>query len=102
MATVGQSLSQTITQLTDVIDALPDGPQRDKLIGQQKALARELQALIDKTVAADTEEYLSATAALDKANSALVTARTDIQNVAQTITAVAQAVEAVAALAASL
>ncbi len=102
MATVGENLSQAISELTDTIEQLPDGKRRDKLIEQQKALAAELQALIDKNVKADTIEYRKATAALEKANDSLVAARADIRNVAATIDAVAQAVEAVAALAASL
>lgn len=102
MPTLGQNLSQAISQLTDMIDRLPDGPKRDALIKQQKALAGELQALIDKNVPADTVAYRDATAALEKANDSLVAARANIKKVAETIDAIAQAVEAVAALAASL
>src|SRR5207249_1063092 len=47
MATLGEGLSQAISELTDVIDELDDGVQRDKLIEQQKALAAKLQVLID-------------------------------------------------------
>lgn len=102
MPTLGQNLSEAISQLADVIDRLPDGRKRDDLIKQQKALAAELQALIDKNVPADTVVYRDATAALEKANDSLAAARADIKKIAETIDAIAQAVEAVAALAASL
>jgi len=102
MSIVDQNLPQTISQLTDLIDDLPDGPQRDELIRQQRVLGRQLQTLINRNVREDTSRYLAATAALEKTNAALVSARADIRKVAETITAVAQAVEAIAALAASL
>ena len=102
MPTLGKNLSQTIRELTDIIDRLPDGPNRNKLIKQQKALAAELETLIDENVRNDTEVYRSATAALEKANKSLVAARASIKKVAEIIDAIAEAVEAVAELAASL
>jgi methyl-accepting chemotaxis protein len=102
MPSLGKTLSQTIRKLTDTIEALPDGANRNKLIKQQKALAAELVTLIDENVEADTEEYRNATAALEAANKSLAKARVSIRKIAETIDAVAEAVEAVAELAASL
>jgi multidrug efflux pump subunit AcrA (membrane-fusion protein) len=102
MPTVGTSLSQLIGNLTDLIDGLDDGDQRNQLIAQQKQLAARLQKLIDKNVATDTAEYKKATAALDGANTSLVAARQDVQKVAETITRIAEVIGALGELAASL
>jgi multidrug efflux pump subunit AcrA (membrane-fusion protein) len=100
--TVGESLSTTIGNLTDLIHALPDSPQRDALIAQQRTLINQLQALIDNTVPDDTAQYRAATASLQTANAALVAARQDIAKVAQVITTIAQVVGVIGELAASV
>jgi hypothetical protein len=100
--TVGQSLSKTISSLTDLIRALPDGAQRDRLVQQQNDLIDQLQALIDNVVPQDTDKYRAATAALEKVNTSLVAARQNIANVARTISQIAEVVGIVGELAASV
>ena len=102
MATLGESLSQAISDITDVIEELDDGPKRNQLIKQQKALIRQLRVLIDKNVRADTAEYVKATTALEGANESLVAARQDIQKVAETISKIAEVIGALGELAANL
>ena len=102
MATLGTSLARLISNLTDLIEELDDGPRRNRLIKQQKALAMRLQKLIDKNVRTDTPVYKNATAALDEANDSLVAAREDIQETAETITKIAEVIGALGELAANL
>ena len=102
MPTLGEGLAGAIDKLTDLIEALDDGPQRDRLIVQQKDMIRKLHVLIDENVRRDTAEYVKATAALETANQSLVAARQDIAKVAQTIQKVAEVIDALAQLAASM
>jgi hypothetical protein len=100
--TVGQSLPKTINALTDLIHTLPDGPQRDTLVAQQRQLTDQLQTLIDNTVPQDTAKYRAATAALQTANTSLIEARQGIAGVAETINTIAEVVGVIGELAASI
>jgi hypothetical protein len=99
---LGALLSDLLQLLADLIDETDDATARGKLLNLQRRAAKQLQTLIDETVRKRMDDYKAATSKLTQANAALKTAKQDIDSVAVAITKAAQAISAVAKLAAAL
>jgi len=95
------TLRQLIDTLGDEIVKLPLGEQRSHLVQQQEKLQDELDELVQKNVKTDTPKYQSAIAKLEGANQALVAAHQDVQQVAATISKIAEVIGVLAEIAAS-
>jgi hypothetical protein len=99
---LGTSLSKMIVDLTDLILATKNPAKKEELRKQHKKLTKKLQALIDKTVPADTEEYKKANAAVVEGNMAIKEAIKDTSQAAGAVTKLAKAISALAKLIALL
>src|SRR5262245_20876627 len=90
-ATLGKSLSTTLMGITDLILDETSETKKTKLRALHARISKQLKTLIDKTVPADTLEYVKATEALEKANAAIEDAKEDLKSVAKAISKVATA-----------
>ena len=89
--TLGTSLSTTLIGITDLILDETSETRKAKLRTLHARISKQLKTLIDKTVPADTLEYVKATEALEKANDAIEEAKEDLKGVAKAISKVATA-----------
>jgi len=73
MNTMGKNLSSMLVNMTDLILKETDVSRMKQLRKQHRALIKQLQTLIDKTVPNDTAKYRQATKALLEANEVTTT-----------------------------
>jgi hypothetical protein len=100
--TVGRLLSVFFDEMTDLLIATPDGPERTRLIGLHSALSAQLQILIDNRVKTRLAEYAAATQSLVAATAQAAIAKNDLSQIATAITSIADAVSKITSLAARL
>jgi hypothetical protein len=99
------NLGAELQQLSHLLEALiikePDFDKAKKIRDEQEKVLSLIRHLVSANVNAATKEYEKACGDLEKANAKVLEALADLKKVAQTIDAVAQAVELAGQLAAA-
>jgi hypothetical protein len=96
---LGEELSEALTNITALIIATESKKERTRLTKQQAQIAGELQVFIDKVVDEKLPQYVAATKALRRANEKAMAAKEDLDRVAQVIKQFALAIDTVVELA---
>ena len=102
MTTLGNELTQTLTELTDLILLAPDGEGRNQLIWEHRVLSNKLQNLIDGSIPTATDTYTAAIASLGEARETIREAQEDVGKIVDAVKKVADAANAVIKVIATL
>jgi RNase H-fold protein (predicted Holliday junction resolvase) len=97
--TLGEELSEALTNITALIVATESKQQRRRLTKIQSEIAGQLQVFIDNVVDERLPEYIAATKALSQANQKAKAAKEDLDRLAQAIRQFALAIDTVVELA---
>lgn len=96
---LGDELSEALTNITSLIINTESKSERTKLTRQQAKIAGQLQVFVDKMVDEALPEYRAATAALNAANAEAKAAKKDLDKTAATIKKYAGAIDKLGKLA---
>lgn len=100
--TLGEELSDSLSNITALIVKTDSKSERTRLLKQQAQIAGQLQVFVDEVVDEALPEYEAAAEALSAANAEAEAAKKKLDKVASTIKKFASAIDKLAALAAKV
>jgi len=98
---LGDNALQTLEKIVALMEVTHDPNRLNELEDLRVALTRQIAALVDISVAAESQEYQAAIAGLNEATDSVEKAIQGLESIAKAIATVAQAVQLVATVAAA-